>query len=142
MLPNSRPIQINSSPNSKNQNSKPTTMKISLCIPGLAVLATSLSSISCVSSPTSDDGHTTHSHTHAAATAPSRPSETPAPSSSSSSAKVKPYPLNNCLVSDEELDSMGGPITKVHQGQEVKFCCKGCVRDFDASPEEYLAKLK
>jgi YHS domain-containing protein len=54
---------------------------------------------------------------------------------------VKPYPLGTCIVSDEELESMGGSITKVYKGQEVKFCCNGCVKDFDASPEEFLAKL-
>ena len=57
-------------------------------------------------------------------------------------AAVKPYPLKTCIVTDEALDSMGGAITKVYDGQEVKFCCKGCVKDFEASPQEFLAKLK
>ena len=60
----------------------------------------------------------------------------------STSAKAKPYPLDVCIVSGEGLDSMGGAITKTYKGQEVKFCCKGCVTDFDANPEKFLAKLR
>lgn len=55
---------------------------------------------------------------------------------------VKPYPLTTCLVTDEDLDSMGGAVTRVHNGQEVKFCCKSCVRKFEADSDKYLAKLK
>ena len=55
--------------------------------------------------------------------------------------KPKPYSLTNCLVSDEKLGSMGKPVRIVHQGQEVKFCCKPCVRKFKKDPETYLAKL-
>ena len=79
------------------------------------------------------------SHDHSSRSQGSNPNpivETPAPK-----ADIKPYPLAVCLVSDEELDSMGGPITEVYQGQEVKFCCKGCVKDFNASPATFLAKL-
>ena len=54
---------------------------------------------------------------------------------------VRPYPLQKCLVSDEALGSMGKPIRIVHQGQEVKFCCKPCVRKFKKDPASYLAKL-
>lgn len=56
--------------------------------------------------------------------------------------KAKPYPLKVCIVSGNDLDSMGGPITKVHEGQEIKFCCKPCIKKFDANPAKYLAKLK
>jgi YHS domain-containing protein len=55
--------------------------------------------------------------------------------------KTKPYPKNTCIVSDNKLGSMGSPITKVHEGQEVKFCCKPCVKKFDKNPAKYLAKL-
>ena len=56
-------------------------------------------------------------------------------------AAVKPYPLNVCIVSDEELGSMGEPIVMVHEGQEVKFCCKSCVPDFEKEPAKFLTKL-
>ena len=59
-----------------------------------------------------------------------------------SAADVKPYPLKNCLVSGNELGSMGKPITKVYGSQEIKFCCKPCIKKFDANPAKYMAKLK
>jgi len=56
--------------------------------------------------------------------------------------KAKPYPLQKCLVSGNDLDSMGGPVSKVYNGQEIKFCCKPCVKKFEANQAKYLAKLK
>ncbi len=38
------------------------------------------------------------------------------------SGPVRPYTLTTCIVSDNKLGSMGDPITKVHDGQEIKFC--------------------
>ena len=32
-------------------------------------------------------------------------------------------------------------VVKVVDGQEVKFCCAGCVPAFDKDPAAYLAKL-
>ena len=57
-------------------------------------------------------------------------------------ADVKPYPKETCLVSGNDLGSMGKPITKVYNGQEIKFCCKPCIKKFEANPEKYLKKLK
>lgn len=54
----------------------------------------------------------------------------------------KPYPLQTCIVSGNKLGSMGKVIVKSHEGQEIKFCCKPCVKKFDANPAKYLAKLK
>jgi hypothetical protein len=55
---------------------------------------------------------------------------------------VTPYPLKKCLVSENELGSMGDVVTEVYNGREVKFCCKPCVKKFHANPEKYLARLK
>ncbi len=55
---------------------------------------------------------------------------------------AKKYPLNDCLVTDNELGSMGKVVTKVYDGQEIKFCCKPCIKKFDANPAKYLGKLK
>jgi YHS domain-containing protein len=55
---------------------------------------------------------------------------------------AKPYPLKTCLVSGEELGTMGKAPVLVYQGQEIKFCCKDCIKDFKADPEKYIAKLK
>lgn len=51
------------------------------------------------------------------------------------------YPLKTCVVSGEELGSMGEPFVIVHEGTTVKFCCDGCVDDFKEDPAPYLAKL-
>lgn len=57
-------------------------------------------------------------------------------------ADVKPYTQTTCLVSGNDLGSMGKPITKVYDGQEIKFCCKPCIKKFEASKDKYLKKLK
>jgi hypothetical protein len=54
---------------------------------------------------------------------------------------VKPYTSDTCIVTDNKLGSMGDPVTLVHEGQEVKFCCQPCVKKFKANPEKYLSKL-
>ncbi len=62
-------------------------------------------------------------------------------SSPAASAGVKPYPLDTCLVTGNELGSMGTPITQVHGNREIKFCCQPCVKKFAANPAKYLARL-
>lgn len=54
----------------------------------------------------------------------------------------KTYPLKSCIVSGNTLGSMGKIVVKSHEGQEIKFCCKPCVKKFDANPAKYMAKLK
>jgi hypothetical protein len=61
--------------------------------------------------------------------------------SAAADAATKPYPLDVCIVSGEKLGSMGDPIVLVHQGQEVKLCCKSCKPDFEKEPAKFLAKL-
>ena len=55
---------------------------------------------------------------------------------------TKPYPLKTCIVSDNSLGSMGGEQRIVHNGQEIKFCCKPCIGKFKKTPEKYLKKLR
>lgn len=62
-------------------------------------------------------------------------------SGSGATAGVKPYTSDTCIVTGNELGSMGDPVTLVHEGQEVKFCCQPCVSKFKANPDKYLAKL-
>ena len=54
---------------------------------------------------------------------------------------AKPYPLTTCVVSGEKLGSMGKPFAYDHEGREVRFCCKNCVKDFKKEPAKYLKKL-
>lgn len=56
--------------------------------------------------------------------------------------KAKPYPLDNCIVTDEKLGDMGKPFVFTHEGQEIKLCCKSCQKDFKKDPAKYLKKLK
>ena len=57
--------------------------------------------------------------------------------------KAKPYPLKTCVVSDEEIGKDPGmkPHVFTHQGQEVKLCCKSCLKDFNKEPAKYLKKI-
>jgi len=77
---------------------------------------------------------TTPAHSSAAPTMPTivKPANTN---------KVIPYTSDKCIVTDNKLGSMGDPITIVHGNQEVKFCCKPCVKEFKDSPDEFLKKL-
>jgi hypothetical protein len=70
-------------------------------------------------------------------------SSEPEPSADKSSDEaVGTYPLSTCVVSDEDLGSMGEPVIYDHEGTTVKFCCKQCLPKFKKDPEKYLAKLK
>ena len=59
-----------------------------------------------------------------------------------SSAGGGDYALTTCLVSGEDLESMGGAFIHKHEGVTVKFCCEGCVEDFEKDPEKFIAKLE
>jgi len=59
----------------------------------------------------------------------------------SGTASPKPYPLTTCIVSDEKLGGMGKPAMIDYKGQQVAFCCKSCIGDFEKDPAKYLAKL-
>jgi hypothetical protein len=57
-------------------------------------------------------------------------------------ARAKPYPLDKCVVSDEKLGGdMGDPYVFVQNGQEIKLCCKSCLKDFKKDPAKYLKKI-
>ena len=51
------------------------------------------------------------------------------------------YPLASCPVSHEPLDAMGGPVDLVYNNRLVRFCCNGCVRQFNKNPAKFLATL-
>ncbi|MCK5942100.1 MAG: hypothetical protein KAI24_09040 [Planctomycetes bacterium] len=54
---------------------------------------------------------------------------------------VVPYPSDVCIVTDNKLGSMGDPVVKVYGKQEVKFCCRPCVKEFEEDPQRFLKKL-
>ncbi len=55
--------------------------------------------------------------------------------------EAKPYPAVKCLISGEALDSMGKTHVLVADGQEIKFCCKSCIKDYDKDKVGYAEKL-
>lgn len=57
-------------------------------------------------------------------------------------AKPKPYPFDTCLVDGMKLGSMGAPYVFVYQGQEIKFCCGGCMPQFKSDPAKYMKKIQ
>jgi YHS domain-containing protein len=59
-----------------------------------------------------------------------------------SSKSAKAYPLDKCVVSDEKLDHDGKPYVFDYKGQEVKLCCKDCLKDFKKEPEKYIKKIE
>ena len=59
-----------------------------------------------------------------------------------SKAKLKPYKLKTCIVSGDKLGEMGEPFAYEYEGREIKFCCKGCVKDFKKDPAKYVKKIE
>jgi hypothetical protein len=78
----------------------------------------------------------------AAAPAAGAAVEKAAPAAPADAEAVKPYPLSVCIVSDEKLGSMGKTPSLVHEGQEFKFCCRGCIKDFNKDPAKFVTKLQ
>ena len=56
---------------------------------------------------------------------------------------AKPYPLDKCLVSGEKIgaDKDMKPHVFTVDGQEVKLCCKSCLKDFTKDKAKYMAKI-
>lgn len=55
--------------------------------------------------------------------------------------KAKPYTLDTCAATGEKLGEMGEPVVKEYKGQEIKFCCKGCVKRFEKDIDGNLEKV-
>jgi len=57
--------------------------------------------------------------------------------------KAKPYPLTTCLVTDEKLGA--DPSMKAYEfvedGQEIKLCCKSCLKDFKKNKATLMKKI-
>jgi hypothetical protein len=55
---------------------------------------------------------------------------------------TKPYPLKTCLVTDNDLGSMGDEQSFIHEGREIKICCEPCQKKFNKNPSKFMAKLE
>ncbi len=51
------------------------------------------------------------------------------------------YTATTCPISGETLGSMGKAYDHVYAGQLVRFCCGGCIADFNADPQGAMAKV-
>ena len=56
--------------------------------------------------------------------------------------KLKPYTLKTCIVSGDKLGEMGDPFVYKYKDREIKFCCKGCLKDFNKDPQKYIKKIE
>lgn len=52
------------------------------------------------------------------------------------------YPLKKCVVSGEDLGSMGDAVNFVHEGTLIKLCCDHCLPDVEKDPAKYVAMVK
>jgi YHS domain-containing protein len=57
------------------------------------------------------------------------------------SVKPRPYPLKTCIISGDKLGEMDKPYVFVYKGQEIKLCCKNCLKDFNKDPQKYIKKI-
>lgn len=71
----------------------------------------------------------------------------PEPAKASAQA-VADYPVDYCVVSGDKLEDgdMGPPVNYVYKQEGkpdrlVRFCCKGCIKDFNKDPEKYLQAI-
>ncbi len=54
---------------------------------------------------------------------------------------IKPYPLKVCIVTDNDINSMGDAQAFNYKGQQLKVCCEACIEEFNKNPAKYLSKL-
>ena len=52
-----------------------------------------------------------------------------------------PYLLDICPISGNALDSMGGAVTEIIDGREIRFCCAGCPPKFKEDKKAQFEKL-
>jgi YHS domain-containing protein len=51
-----------------------------------------------------------------------------------------PYTLPDCPVGGP-LGSMGDPVVKVYDNREVRFCCAGCIEEFEGNEAKYWGQI-
>lgn len=48
------------------------------------------------------------------------------------------YPLDTCPVTGVKLETMGKTVSYIHNGQEIRLCCYGCLDVVKKDPEKYV----
>ncbi len=56
-------------------------------------------------------------------------------------AQLKDYPADVCPISGQKLGSMGDPYNYVFAGRLVRFCCAGCIGQFNENPQAAMASV-
>ena len=56
-------------------------------------------------------------------------------------AQLAHYPLKTCVISGEELGSMGKPVQLMLEGTLVQLCCKQCVKKAQAQAPQLAQKV-
>ena len=51
-----------------------------------------------------------------------------------------PYTLTDCPIGGP-LGSMGDPVVKVYDNREVRFCCAGCLGEFEGNQAKYWGEI-
>lgn len=51
------------------------------------------------------------------------------------------YTLGTCPVSGEKLGSMGDAVVLIQDGKEIRLCCEGCKKKFDANAEALVKEI-
>lgn len=76
-----------------------------------------------------------------AGTEPGQKQAETAPKAQSAQRSGDPYTLGACPISGKKLGAMGDAIVKVYDGREVRFCCKMCIKKFEADPAAGFEKI-
>lgn len=58
----------------------------------------------------------------------------------------KDYPLKTCVISKEDLGTMGEPTDLIYRAEGspdrlVRFCCESCIKDFKKDPAAALKRI-
>ena len=93
-----------------------------------------------IASPAALAQHDHHDHEHGQ-DKPAAPATAPHEPEAAQQRPSDPYPLATCPVSGKELGAMGDPVVKTYDGREVRFCCEGCIEDFEAKQADYWKKI-
>lgn len=62
------------------------------------------------------------------------------PTGTASPGPTYPYTLPDCPVGGP-LGSMGDPVVKVYDNREVRFCCAGCIEEFEGNDAKYWGEI-
>ena len=53
---------------------------------------------------------------------------------------IAAYPLDYCLITGEQLGTMGNPVIRTYNSRQINFCCDQCPATFEQDQERYLAQ--